>query len=178
MAKYTCECGKTINYNHRWKHFETKFHINSPLVLEAKQKKHIKLQENITMSVAQEKIKIEEDIEIFSKFYSIDDETFESMFDEIVTKQPKETYIDLRNQTIEYMRGVIVTYDLNKSIEEFGNIHIFQGNDMGIGEIDCMVAFQYNNHHIFIDKLTSFIREFTDDIERFYDLSVRGYVLK
>lgn len=137
MSKYNCDCGKTINYNYRWKHFETSFHKNSPLVLEAQQRKKQKYIETKRLAIENEEIRVTANIEILRKYYEIDDDNIEGMFNEIELnddKQTKQYYIDKRINSMEDMIRRFLAYNESNLIKEFGRMCIMTGRDYGIGK--------------------------------------------
>lgn len=187
MSKYNCDCGKTINYNYRWKHFETSFHKNSPLVLEAQQRKKQKYIETKRLAIENEEIRVTANIEILRKYYEIDDDNIEGMFNEIELnddKQTKQYYIDKRINSMEDMIRRFLAYNESNLIKEFGRMCIMTGRDYGICETDCLAIFCFNeyengNDRIIVEKdVINFVIKNKDIIEQYYDLSMCNYVLK
>jgi len=187
MSKYNCDCGKTINYNYRWKHFETNFHKNSPLVLEAQQRKTQKYIENKRLSIESQEILVRANIEILRKYYEIDDDNIELMFDEIELdsdKQTKQYYIDTRNISMENMIGRFLAYNESNLVKEFGRMCVMTGHDFGISETECLAIFCFNeyengNDRIIVEKdVLNFVIKNKDIIEQYYDISMNIYVLK
>lgn len=187
MSKYNCDCGKTINYNYRWKHFETSFHKNSSLVLEAQQRKKQKYIENKRLAIENEEIRVRANIDVLRKYYEIDDDNIELMFDEMNLdgdKQTKQYYIDTRNISMEDMIRRFLAYNESNLIKELGRMCIMTGRDYGICETDCLAIFCFNeydngNDRIIVEKdVVNFVIKNKDIIERYYDLSVCNYVLK
>jgi septum formation topological specificity factor MinE len=187
MSKYTCDCGKTINYNYRWKHFETKFHKNSPLHLEAQERKRQLCIENERLAIENEIIRVREPIEILRKYYEIDDDNIELMFDEINLsgdKQTKQYYIDTRKNSMEDMTGRFLAYDESNSVKEFGIMCVKGGYDFGMSETERLATFFFckyerGDERIIVEKdVINFVIKNKDIIEQYYDSSICSYVLK